>query len=376
MCVNWYRLVTLEYLQGRGAERCVRMHVWFAGQGPGVDRLFGTDERVYAFRASKLCTLHMAMGSQTLAIDKTIKLEINGSTQRIRLCGERAGLPPILIVQAGPGLPLLHEVAKFRRHLRLESDFLVGYWEQRGCGVASQEDAKSVSLQRQVDDLRAVLRWLHDETKQALIVCGISLGAAIVMRAVGKEPDRVKSVVAISPDADTAGSDAYACAFLRERGALAKNRRSSERVEKLGPPPYTDTTRFQLRGRLLADLGGIEHGKKFSAVLRETLFGMICTYGLVGTAKALRNMNLIQRQLLPELVSLNLFADPPRLAVPVHYIFGEQDPLTPASIVKQLPVAIVAPKHTVTLVPDAGHMVHFDKPDVVRSIAMSAREVG
>jgi len=143
----------------------------------------------------------MAMGSQTLAIDKTIKLEINGSTQRIRLCGERAGLPPILIVQAGPGLPLLHEVAKFRRHLRLESDFLVGYWEQRGCGVASQEDAKSVSLQRQVDDLRAVLRWLHDETKQALIVCGISLGAAIVLRAVALSRSSRYRLMRIPPGA-------------------------------------------------------------------------------------------------------------------------------------------------------------------------------
>ena len=51
-------------------------------------------------------------------------------------------------------------------------------------------------------------------------------------------------------------------------------------------------------------------------------------------------MNLIQRQLLPELVSLNLLADPPRLAVPVHYVFGELDPLTPAAMVKELPAAI------------------------------------
>jgi hypothetical protein len=55
------------------------------------------------------------MGTRTrLAIDKTVTLDINGSTQRIRLCAERAGLPPFLIVQAGPGWPVLNEVAKFR----------------------------------------------------------------------------------------------------------------------------------------------------------------------------------------------------------------------------------------------------------------------
>jgi len=305
-------------------------------------------------------------------MDETVKLEINGSTQQIRVCAESTGLPPILIVQAGPGLPLLHEVAKFQQHLQLESDFLVGYWEQRGCGIASQHDAKSVSLQQQVDDLRTVLQWLRNETKQTVIVFGISLGATIALQAVKHEFDNAKSVIAISPDADTASSDAAVYSFLQEQSVLAKSRRLSARLKKLGEPPYTDPAAFQLRARLLTDLGGIERGKKFSSILRETLFGMIRVYGLVGTAKTLRNMNLIQRALLPQLVLLNLFADPPRLEVPVHYVFGEQDPLTPPAIAKQLPLAIAAPEITTVLVPDAGHMVHFDQPEVVRSIAVKA----
>jgi pimeloyl-ACP methyl ester carboxylesterase len=307
-----------------------------------------------------------------MAISDTVKLEINGSTQKVRMCAERAGLPPLLIVQAGPGLPLLHEVRKFQQRLQLEKDFLVSYWEQRGCGNALQQDAKSVSLPQQVDDLRSILRWLHHETKQTVLVFGISLGATIALRAVENEPDIVKSVITISPDANTAESDASVYSFLQDQSVLAGDGRLSARVKKLGRPPYTDSAAFQGRASLLADLGTIEHGKKFNAILRETLFAMIRTYGLFGAAKALRNMNLIQRKLLPELVSLDLFANPPRLAVPVHYVFGEQDALTPSGIVKRLPAAIEAPACTSTLVPNAGHMVHFDQPEVVRSIAVSA----
>ena len=307
-----------------------------------------------------------------MAITDTVKLEINGSAQKVCMCAERTGLPPLLIVQAGPGLPLLHEVRKFQQRLQLEKDFLVNYWEQRGCGNASQQDAKSVSLVQQVDDLRAILQWLHHETKHTVIVFGISLGATIALRAVESEPDKVKSVIAISPDADTAGSDASVYSFLQDQSILARDGRLSGRVKKIGMPPYTDSAAFQGRASLLADLGTIEQGKNYSAILRETLFAMIRTYGLFGTAKALRNMNLIQRKLLPELVSLDLFANPPRLAVPVHYVFGEQDALTPSSIVKRLPEAIEAPANTAILVPNAGHMVHFDQPEIVRSIAVSA----
>ncbi len=48
-----------------------------------------------------------------MPITDSVKLEINGSAQRVCTCAERTGLPPLLIVQAGPGLPLLHEVRSF-----------------------------------------------------------------------------------------------------------------------------------------------------------------------------------------------------------------------------------------------------------------------
>ena len=305
-------------------------------------------------------------------IDKTITLAINGSAQQVRLCAERSDLPPLLIVQAGPGFPLLHEVSKFQRRLHLERDFLVAYWDQRGCGNASRDDASSVSLQQQVEDVRTVLQWLHNETKQRIIVFAISLGGAYALQAVEHEAARVKAVVTISPDSDTARSDAAVHAFLQQQGARDGSGRLKGKLAKLGAPPYTEAGPLQQRARLLTDLGAIERGRTFNALLRETLFGMVRTYGPIGTARALRNMNLIQNRLLPPLVSLNLFANPPRVAVPIHYVFGEQDALNPAAIVEQLPAAIAAPRSTSVLVPQAGHMVHFDQPELVRAIAVRA----
>ena len=50
----------------------------------------------------------MTTSTPALAIDDTTTIDVNGSQQRVRLCAERAGLPPLLIVQHGPGFPLLH----------------------------------------------------------------------------------------------------------------------------------------------------------------------------------------------------------------------------------------------------------------------------
>ena len=312
------------------------------------------------------------MKKRQLAIDKIITLNIDGSRQRIRLCAARPGLPPLLVVQGGPALPLLHEVAKFQRLLDLESKFLVAYWEQRGCGDAPAHDARSVSLARQVDDLRSVLRWLHGETRQRALVLGISIGGTITLQAVEHEPDLVRAVIAVSPDARTTVSDAAAHAFLQEQALGPDRQRIRRRVMALGQPPFVDPAVFQRRVRLLADLGTIEHGKTFGTLVREMLLAVIRTYGAVGGMRALRNMNIVQRKLLPEIAALDLFARLPRVAVPVHYVFGEQDVLTPASVVKELPAAIAAPGTTVVRLPDAGHMVHFDQPRIVRSILEAA----
>ena len=307
-----------------------------------------------------------------LAIDRTITVDINGSPQRIRLCAESTGLPPLLVVQGGPGLPMLDEVAKFQRLLNLEKDFLVGYWEQRGCGDVSPHDTESVSLQRQVADLRAALQWLYAETKQRIVILGISWGATIALQAVEHERDRAKAIVAISPDLHTASSDASAHAFLQAQSVRATSRRLRRRVMKLGTPPYGDSTTYQRRATLLADLGTIERGKTFVTLFRETLFGLIRTYGVVGAVRVLRNMNLVQGKMLPDLLSLDLFANPPRLPIPVHYVFGEQDVLSPAAVVKKLPAAIASPASSVVRLQDAGHMAHFDQPGIVRTIAMNA----
>src|SRR3954471_15359383 len=123
------------------------------------------------------------MAAMRHATDKTIALDVNGSRQRIRICAERDGRPPLLVVQAGPGLPLLNEVRKYRRLLDLERDFLLGYWDQRGCGNAPSRDAEGVNMQQQVADVRTVVRWFFEETNQRVILLGISIGGTFALRA-------------------------------------------------------------------------------------------------------------------------------------------------------------------------------------------------
>ncbi len=312
------------------------------------------------------------MAMTRYAIDRTIALDVNGSRQRIRLCAETARQPPLLVVQAGPGLPLLNEVRKYRRLLDLERDFLVGYWEQRGCGDAPLRDTEGVTMQQQVADVGTVVRWFFEQTNQRVILLAISIGGTFALRAAEMEPEHIKAVVAVSPDSHTATGDAAADAFIRTHGVKNARRGTRKRALTLPRPPYTDASGFQQRARLLSDLGAIEHGRTFAGLVGETLLSVLRTYGPAGAVRTLRNMSRIQRKLMPPINVLDLFASPPQVAVPVHYVFGADDALNPPALVNRLPAAIAAPVTTVTVVPDGGHFVHFDHPQAVRSVVANA----
>ena len=314
----------------------------------------------------------MTTNTPALAIDETITLDIHGSRQRVRLCAMRTGLAPLLIVQHGPGVPLLHEVRKFRQRLDLERDYLVVYWDQRGCGNVSAEEARRVSLAQQVDDLLAVLAWVADRTGQRVLIFGVSMGATLALLAAARDSGRVKAVIANSPDLQTGDADKAVDAFLQQNVQRAGTRRLRRAVAKLGPPPYLDPRTFQRRAMLLTDFGTIERGRTFYALLRETLVAMLRGYGVIGTVRALRNMNIIQRRMLADVAPLDLLSSPPTIAAPVHFVFGEQDALTAAFVGGEWPGTIGGPGTTVARVPDAGHLVHFDRPDVVRAVTVQA----
>ena len=75
--------------------------------------------------------------------------------------------------------------------------------------------------------------------------------------------------------------------------------------------------------------------------------------------------------MLPQLASLNLFANWPAPPVPVHYIFGKNDPLCPETLVRKIADTLTR-EDSLTSIPGAGHMLHFDEPVAIRALIAQA----
>src|ERR1700722_2745151 len=97
--------------------------------------------------------------------DSLEAVELGGSTQWIRVRGTDAANPVLLLIQQGPGLPMLNEVRRFEQLLGLESHFTVVYWDQRGCGRSlrgADTQRARPTLRKMVDDTVSLLKMLKE----------------------------------------------------------------------------------------------------------------------------------------------------------------------------------------------------------------------
>ena len=121
-----------------------------------------------------------ALLMKTARIDSLESFEINGSIQWALLRGNPQKGRVILVVPQGPGLPQIHEARVFEERLRLESEAVVVYWDQRGTGKSRRVDPATINLDQLVADTRTLIAILRTRLGVAKVdLLGFSIGASI-----------------------------------------------------------------------------------------------------------------------------------------------------------------------------------------------------
>src|SRR5271155_4321743 len=99
-----------------------------------------------------------------MTINTLEAVQLGGTTQWIRVRGKDVANPVLLLIQQGPGLPMINEARRFEELLGLEESFTVVYWDQRGCGrsLRRQQDRAGLSREKLVADTVSLLDLLHE----------------------------------------------------------------------------------------------------------------------------------------------------------------------------------------------------------------------
>jgi pimeloyl-ACP methyl ester carboxylesterase len=154
-----------------------------------------------------------------MEIDKLEAVPVGDTTQWVRIRAENARNPPLLLIQQGPGLPMINEAKSLGRSLNPEKDFAVVYWDQRGCGLsAGGANPPELTLSLLVADTILMLEHLRGRFGRPTTIVGFSIGGTLGALAATQRADLVDAVVAVGMDIDGPKAESQAYSFAL-RGA-------------------------------------------------------------------------------------------------------------------------------------------------------------
>ena len=312
-----------------------------------------------------------------MTIDMLEAVQLGDTTQWIRVRGEVAGDPVLLLIQQGPGLPMINEARRFEQLLGLEEHFTVIYWDQRGCGrsLRGQKDSPVVSLEQMVDDTVALLEMLRERFGAKSFVAGFSFGATLGAYAAARRPDLVATLVAVGMDIDgvAAGHLAYdfAVANARQRG----NRRATRQLENVGPPPHLKLDQFTTRVRWATNFGGVATNETYNSLVRRLLVSLLRSpdYSFGDLPRTVRGISATQTALLPVIATVDLVRTLPGIDVPIVLAQGRLDQVAPAEAAERYAGVLQAPSKELVWFENSAHTPHLEEPNKFRGLLLRVR---
>jgi pimeloyl-ACP methyl ester carboxylesterase len=305
-------------------------------------------------------------------INEAKYIKINGVQEWITIRGDDRKNPVILFLHGGPAEANSPFVPLF---LPYERDYVLVQWDQPGAGktyIKVRGHQPKLTLRGMASDGIAVAEYVRGELHQRkAILIGQDWGGVLGIRMIEKRPDLFSAFVGTGQVVGDLATQRWQYQYALVHSTAGHDEKMLAALKQVGPPPYRTRERYGqfqdcCRNPFWSadDVAGISRLKGFlvfspSLSIRE-IFGWL---------RALRtDEDELDRMLM---TMDDLRNTDTKFAVPIFFIQGENDNVTPTSLVADYEARIRAPAKRVDVVPNAGHFVMWTYP---REFLTSFRE--
>lgn len=299
------------------------------------------------------------------------KINLGGIDQWILIRGWDKSSPVLLFLHGGPGAPLFTYARDIGVKAKLEQNFVMVYWEQRGTGKSYSPfiPAESMTIEQFISDTHELANYLrHHFNVPKIFLLGRSWGSIIGILCAERYPELFHAYVGIGQMVDPLENDRISYEYTLETAARLGNNKALDDLKEIGPPPY-DYKALAIQRKwltkfhrlIISDKIGTSFPKSSS---RKKLLSTP-EYSLIDILKMGIDPYFSTKHLWnSEFYEINLVDLIPRLDLPVYFLAGRYDYFTPSEIVEHYYDRLIAPEGKELIWFEySGHEPEFEEPD-------------
>jgi pimeloyl-ACP methyl ester carboxylesterase len=291
-------------------------------------------------------------------INEAKYIDVNGAHEWITIRGQNRENPVILFLHGGPS-EANSPFIEF--YLPFEKNYVFVQWDQPGAGmtyIKAGDHQPVPTLDGTANDGIAVAEYLRNELHQPkIILIGQDWGGVVGIRMIEQRPDLYSAFVGTGQIVGMVAGQRWQYQYALSHATANHDEQMLAALRQVGPPPYRTLQRngdFQTCCRNpfwpADDVTAIT---RMQAML--VLTPRLSISEAYGWFKALRT-----NEVKLDTIALNmpdLRDTDTKFSVPVFFIQGADDNVTPTSLVADYEQKIQAPVKRIDVVPHAGHFV-------------------
>jgi len=287
------------------------------------------------------------------SVSQLMKMRIGGVDQWISIRGHDTGNPVLLFLHGGPGMPMMYLSHAFQRPL--EEHFVCVQWDRRGAGksFSPATSPDSLTVRRLLDDLYELTGVLNTWFgKQKIYLAGHSFGSYLGMLALREHPELFQVYIGIGQVVDDVRASALQDRFIRREAAELGEPDALADLDRNGPAAH-EKWLFRFRAELHAS-------KSYAPFIKAGLLSP--EYGLFDIPKVAKGSAFSSKHMKYDVIDGPLMDHAREIDVPVYFLMGRFDQVTPLVLVEEYVEALDAPHKQIILFQRSAHFPFFEEP--------------
>jgi len=275
-------------------------------------------------------------------------IPVNGDRQYILVRGEDRAAPILFFLHGGPGMSAMYLGHAFQRPL--EKDFVVVHWDQRGAGKSFRPnvDPSSLRTSQLIEDAEQVIAYIQAKLGQKKVfLIGHSHGSFLGVILASRRPDLLEAYIGIGQMADdaTAVQDEFLRGKLSEMDLPADTQIDGRNRENL---------LFATRSELL------DATSPLPLIVTGSLAAEYSLFDILNVAKG---PGLYAKHMKYDVVGESQINTIAEFQVPVYFVMGRSDMVTPVSQARAYFDMLSAPRKRWYEFERSAHFPFYEEPE-------------